>query len=60
MPQIKGYKVKEKQVLFQEKRHCIHSNEVKKKQVSHEVKHPQSSQVRNTNCTATIHLRLEN
>ena len=60
MSQTKGYKVKGKQVLFWEKCHCIHSNEVKKKQVSHKVKHPQSSRVRNTNCIATIHLQLEN
>ncbi|CAB4431977.1 unnamed protein product, partial [Rhizophagus irregularis] len=32
MPQSKGYGVKGNQVLFREKRHCIHSNEVKKKQ----------------------------
>src|SRR6266498_5237970 len=34
MSQTKGYRVKGKYVLFQEKRYCIHSNEVKKKQVS--------------------------
>src|SRR5207245_6638450 len=30
------------------------------KQAGHEIKRPQSSRARNTNCTATIHLRLEN
>ena len=31
MPQTRGYEIKGKQVLFRETRHCIHSNEVKKK-----------------------------
>ncbi len=60
MPQTKGYEIKGKRVLFREMRHCIHSNNVKKKQGDHETKHPQSSRVQNTNCTATVHLRLEN
>jgi len=60
MPQSKGYGIKEKHVLFREKRHCIHSNEVKKKQVGYEIKRSQSSRERNTNCTAEIHLQLEN
>lgn len=59
MAQTKGYGVKGKHVLFREKRHCIHSNEVKKKQGDHETKRSQSSRARNTNCTATIHIRLE-
>ena len=60
MPQTKGYEVKGKHVLFQEKRYCIHSNEVKKKQVGRETKHLHSSRAQNTNCTASIHLRLKN
>ena len=59
MPETKGYDVKGKHVLFREKRHCIHSNAVKKKQGNYETKRPLSSRLRNTNCTATIHLRLE-
>ncbi len=47
-------------MLFRKKCHCIHSNEVKKKQVSCETKHLHSSRARNTNCTASIHLWLEN
>ena len=31
MLQTKGYKIKGSQVIFQESRHCIHSNKVKKK-----------------------------
>ncbi|CAG8763923.1 5969_t:CDS:1, partial [Acaulospora morrowiae] len=59
MPQTKGYTIKGKKVLFREKRHCIHSNEVKKKQGNRETKHPHSSRARNINCNASIHLRLE-
>ncbi|PKY53879.1 hypothetical protein RhiirA4_426357 [Rhizophagus irregularis] len=59
MPQSKGYGVKGNQVLFREKRHCIHSNKVKEKQGNRETKLPQSSRARNTGCTAEIHLRLE-
>ncbi|RIB14076.1 hypothetical protein C2G38_2196156 [Gigaspora rosea] len=44
MPQTKGYNVKGSHVLFQEKRHCAHSNEVKKKQSNREIKNPQSLQ----------------
>jgi hypothetical protein len=33
MAQTKGYSIKGKKVLVQEKRHCIHSNEVKKSKV---------------------------
>ncbi|PKY33800.1 hypothetical protein RhiirB3_453013 [Rhizophagus irregularis] len=36
MPQTKGYGVKGKKVLLREKRHCIHGNDVKKKQDSAE------------------------
>ncbi|PKK71418.1 hypothetical protein RhiirC2_778435, partial [Rhizophagus irregularis] len=59
MPQSKGYGVKGKEVLFREKRHCIHSNLVKKKQGKRETKLPQSSRARNIHCNAKIHLRLE-
>ena len=60
MPESKRYEIKEKQVIFREKRHCIHSDKVKKKQGNRKIKRPQSSRLRNTGCTATIHLRLEN
>ncbi|CAG8449409.1 12611_t:CDS:1 [Funneliformis mosseae] len=59
MPLSKGYGVKGNRVLFREKCHCIHSNEVKKKQGSRETKLPQSSRTRITGCNARIHLRLE-
>ena len=39
--------------------HCIHSNDVKKKQGSRQTKRLQSARARNISCTATIHLRLE-
>jgi len=38
MPQTKGYKIKGKQVILRENRHCIHSNKVKKKQGGRVVK----------------------
>src|SRR6266540_2616571 len=60
MPETKRYDIKGKQILFHEMKHCIHSNTVKKKQRVHEVKWPRSSQLRNTNCAATIHIHLEN
>ncbi|CAB4431854.1 unnamed protein product [Rhizophagus irregularis] len=59
MPETKRYEIKEKRVLFREKRHCLHSDIVKKKQGNRETKHPQSTRVRNIGCTANIHLRLE-
>ena len=60
MTQTKGYGIKENRVLFREKRHCIHSHEVKKKQGKNTlIKRPQSLQARDVNCTATIHIRLE-
>lgn len=59
MPETKRYEIKEKRVLFREKRHCLHSEMVKKKQGNRETKRPQSTRARNIGCTATIHLRLE-
>src|SRR3954453_9569094 len=59
MLEIKHYEIKGKYVLFRETRHCIHSNIVKKKQGSREVKRQNSLQLRNTSCTVTIYLRLE-
>ncbi|CAB5394994.1 unnamed protein product [Rhizophagus irregularis] len=59
MPESRRYEIKGKKVLFREKRHCIHSKLVKEKQGNRELKRPQSSRLRNTNCAATIHLRLE-
>ena len=55
MPETRRYNIKGKQVLFRELRHCIHSNIVKEKQGNWEIKRLQSSRIRNTNCTATIH-----
>src|SRR6185312_11977243 len=60
MPQTKGYEVKGKQVLLRENRHYIHSSLVKKKQGDRETKRSQSSRARNTYCSASIHIRLEN
>ncbi|CAB4431922.1 unnamed protein product [Rhizophagus irregularis] len=54
MPETKRYEIKEKRVLFREKRHCLHSDIVKKKQGNRETKHPQSTRVRNIGCTANI------
>ena len=59
MPQTRGYDIKENRVLFWEKRHCLHSNEVKKKQGKNVItKRPQSLWARDIGCTAFIHLRL--
>ncbi|CAG8836584.1 28514_t:CDS:2, partial [Gigaspora margarita] len=59
MPQTKGFTIKGKHVIFREKRHCLHSNEVKKKQGGREIKRPYSARLQNINCDASIHLRLE-
>ncbi|CAG8648468.1 3922_t:CDS:2, partial [Dentiscutata erythropus] len=59
MPETKKFEIKEKRILFQELRHCIHSDQVKKKQSHREVKYPYSSWARNINCTTAIHLQLE-
>ena len=59
MAQTRGFNIKGNQVLFREILHCIHSNNVKKKQGGREIKRPQSSRARNIGCNATIHLRLE-
>ncbi|PKK62582.1 hypothetical protein RhiirC2_790173, partial [Rhizophagus irregularis] len=59
MPETKHYEIKGKYVLFRETRHCIHSDTVKKKQGSREVKRQNLLRLRNTSCKATIHLRLE-
>jgi len=56
MSQTKSYGIKGKHMFFREKRYCIHNNEVRKKQVNHEIKRPQLIRIRNTNCTITIHL----
>ncbi|CAG8821041.1 30759_t:CDS:1, partial [Gigaspora margarita] len=56
MPEIKGFEIKKKQLLFRELCHCIHSNKVKEKQGHCELKNPNSSQARNTYCSATIYL----
>ncbi|CAG8847328.1 34602_t:CDS:1, partial [Racocetra persica] len=59
MPQTKGYQLKEQKVFFRQLRHCIHSNIVRQKQGNPVLKNPNSLQVRNTECKATIHLRIE-
>ncbi|UZO20482.1 uncharacterized protein OCT59_012906 [Rhizophagus irregularis] len=41
MPETKRYKMKEKRILFLEKRHCLHSDMVEKKQGNQEIKRPQ-------------------
>jgi len=43
MPETKRYEIKGKHVLFQEMRHCIHSDMVKKKQGNRKIKRAQSS-----------------
>src|SRR5207249_2168270 len=58
-PETRHYEIKGKKVIFQEKRHCIHSHEVKKKQGNHETKCVQSPRARDTYCGATICFRLE-
>ena len=59
MAETKGFKINGNKVLFRKLRHCIHSNQVKKKQGNRVTKHQHSSRMRNTDCTATIHIRLE-
>ncbi len=59
MVQTRGFNIKGNQILFREILHCIHSNNVKKKQDGCETKRPQSSWARNIDCNATIHLQLE-
>ena len=59
MPETRRYEIKGKKVIFREKRHCIHSHEVKRKQGTRETKRIQSPRARDTNCSATICLRLE-
>ena len=56
MVETKKFENKENKVLFQKLLYCIHSNQVKKKQGSHEVKRLNSSCARNIGCTAIIHL----
>ena len=59
MTETKGFEIKGNRVIFRELRHCIHSNQVKKKQGYRETKRLQSPRARNVDCTASIHLRLE-
>jgi len=59
MAETKKFEIKGNKMLFRKLLHCIHSNKVKKKQESHEVKCSNSSRAQNIGCTATIHLRLE-
>ncbi len=59
MSQTRGYDIKGNRVLFREKRHCLHSHEVKKKQGKNVItKHLQSLRARDIGCNASIHLRL--
>ncbi|CAB5380476.1 unnamed protein product [Rhizophagus irregularis] len=59
MAQTRGFNVKGNRVIYRELYHCIHSNEVKKKQGNRETKRPQSARARNVNCAASLHLRIE-
>ncbi|CAG8564564.1 27056_t:CDS:2, partial [Dentiscutata erythropus] len=59
MPETKGFQIQGKKVIFRELRHCIHSNKVRQKQGNPILKKPYSSRIRNTECAATIHLRIE-
>ncbi|CAG8795130.1 25664_t:CDS:2, partial [Gigaspora margarita] len=59
MPQTKGYLLKGQKVFFRQLQYCIHSNIVRQKQENPVLKNPNSLRVRNTECKATIHLRIE-
>ncbi|CAG8744882.1 7112_t:CDS:2 [Rhizophagus irregularis] len=58
--ELKAYvNVDNKEEAHKELYHCIHSNEVKRKQGNRETKRPQSARARNVNCAASLHLRIE-
>lgn len=59
MPQTRCYQIQGKKVIFRQLRHCIHSDIVRQKQGNPSLKIPNSLCIRNTDCNATIHLRLE-
>lgn len=59
MPETKGFQIQGKKVIFRELRHCMHSNKVRQKQGNPILKKPHSLRIRNTECDATIHLRIE-
>jgi hypothetical protein len=59
MAQIRGFNIKGNRILYRELYHCIHSDDVKKKQGNCVIKRLQSARARNIGCNATIHLRLE-
>ncbi|GBC01562.1 hypothetical protein RclHR1_04230007 [Rhizophagus clarus] len=59
MAQTRGFTITGNWILYREIYHCIHSNEVKKKQGIRKTKRPQSARAHNIGCNATIHLRLE-
>ncbi|CAG8836151.1 46308_t:CDS:2, partial [Gigaspora margarita] len=59
MPQTRCYQIQEKKVIFRQLRHCIHSDIVRQKQGNPSLKIPNSLRIRNTDCNATIHLRLK-
>ncbi|CAG8589637.1 20394_t:CDS:2 [Dentiscutata erythropus] len=59
MPETKGFQTKGKKVIFRELRHCIQNSKVRQKQRNSLLKKPHSLRVKNTECMATIHLRLE-
>ncbi|PKY62829.1 hypothetical protein RhiirA4_490060 [Rhizophagus irregularis] len=59
MAQTRSFNVKGNRVIYRELYHCIHSNEVKKKQGNREIKRLQSARARNVNCAASLHLRIE-
>lgn len=59
MAETKRFQIKGTKVIFRELRHCIHSEQVKKKQGNPTLKNPHSLRSRNTECMATLHLRLE-
>ncbi|CAG8853288.1 43926_t:CDS:2, partial [Gigaspora margarita] len=59
MPQTRCYQIQGKKVIFRQLRHCIHSDIVRQKQGNPSLKISNSLHIRNTDCNATIHLRLE-
>lgn len=52
------YITKGQRVVFRELRHCIHSDIVKQKNSSRDIKNPNSQRNRDINCSATINFRL--
>ncbi|CAG8703110.1 40136_t:CDS:2 [Gigaspora margarita] len=59
IPETKGFQIQGRKVIFRELYHCMHSNKVRQKQGNPILKKPHSLCIRNIECEATIHLRIE-